>query len=223
LGLRRRRFSFLLEKSRKGICKGLNNTNRDISARDGCETPVCMHLFVLLLLFVWFFLFFRPLSGMRIVCARQSHAIWFPTKMELFGDVRALADAFAIGIFEGSKSGVCVCGVSKNRDTQHAYVFSQREEAKNVCVCRVNPLLLFDIDSLTPSLSFSWFFIFISAPFHPSLHSLCLSVFRVYIACKRRENVRLQTRSETGTLWRKIHCTAHTHCPPPPAGKANSF
>jgi hypothetical protein len=98
------------------------------------------------------------------------------------------------------KWSVCVCGVSKNRDTQHAYVFSQREEAKNVCVCRVNPLLLFDIDSLTPSLSFSWFFIFISAPFHPSLHSLCLSVFRVYIACKRRENVRLQTRSETGTL-----------------------
>ena len=75
--------------------------------------------------------------------------------MKLFGDVRALVDAFAMGIFEGSKSGVCmwdcgcVCGVSKSRDTQHAYVFSQWEHGKNVCVCRVNPLLLFDIDSLT--------------------------------------------------------------------------
>lgn len=36
--------------------------------------------------------------------------------------------------FSKDRKVECVCGVSKNRDTQHAYVFSQREEAKNVCV-----------------------------------------------------------------------------------------
>lgn len=139
---------------------------------------VCICLFCCYFLF-GFFLFFRPLSGMRIVCARQSHAIWFPTKMELFGDVRALADAFAIGIFEGSKSGVCVCAVFQRTETHNMLMCFHRGRRLKTCVCveSIRCYCLTSIHSRRLFLSPGFLFLYPHHSIH--LSTRCVWVFSV--------------------------------------------
>jgi hypothetical protein len=115
---------------------------------------------------------------------------------------------------------LCVCGVSKSRDTQHAYVFSQWEHGKNVCVSSQSVATVWHRFTHVVTVVFSLFFFKNISALFPSIsfHSLYLSVLcvslRVYIACKRRENVRLQSRSETalseGKKKNPFHCA---QCP----------